>query len=338
LNVDVESLLAPISGENTCGPNLEYDPQMRALEEAARGKPEQQFGDTVIPAVDPDWGAVVELGSELLGRSKDLRIAVHLARAWLRIDGYAGFARGLALLRGLLEKYWEGVHPQLEADDNLDPMMRLNALAPLADPTGLLLDLHRAPLAVGRGPAFGLRVRDVELAVGKATPEAGESAPSEQGALEAIGQLLREVPALAPIISSAQADTDAISATLDSRAGAARGPDLGTVAKCARVIAGAVQRATGSAQDTPESGAAAPGAVAVPTAGGGAIRSREDVMKLLDQVCDWIARNEPSHPAPLVIRRAQRLMKKDFIEIIRDLAPDSMNQVEVIVGTEEARR
>jgi type VI secretion system protein ImpA len=338
LSIDVDSLLAPIGGETACGPNLEYDPQTRALEEAARGKPEQQFGDTLIPAVEPEWAAVADLAAELLGRSKDLRPALHLTRAWLRMEGYGGFARGLALLRGLLDQYWDTLYPQLDPDDGLDPVMRLNALAPLADPTGLLLDLRRAPLAVGKGPAFGLRVRDLELAFGKVTPEAGESAPSEQGALEAIAQLLKEVPQAAGFLTGAQDDIEAIAAVLDERAGAMRGPDLEPIRRCARAIAQAVKRATGSADATPAPGEAAPGAPAAGAAAGGAIRSREDVLRLLDQVCDWIARNEPSHPAPLVIRRAQRLMKKDFIQIIQDLAPDSIHQVEAIVGTEEARR
>lgn len=339
MSVNIDSLLAPIQGENACGPNLEYDPQMRSLEEAARGKPEQQFGDTLIPAVEPEWASVADLAAELLGRSKDLRPALHLARAWLRMEGYLGFGRGLALLRGLLEQYWDTLHPQLDPDDGLDPVMRLNALAPLADPTGLLLDLRRAPLAVGKGPAFGLRVRDLELAFGKVTPEAGESAPSEQGALEAIAQLLKEMPQAAGSLTGAQNDIEAIAAALDQRAGAVRGPDLEPLRKCARAIAQAVKRATGSAVETPEAAPDAAGAAGGSAGGGsGPIRSREDVLRVLDQVCDWIARNEPSHPAPLVIRRAQRLMRKDFMEIIQDLAPESIRQVEVIVGTEEARR
>jgi len=36
----------------------------------------------------------------------------------------------------------------------------------------------------------------------------------------------------------------------------------------------------------------------------------------------------------LLIRRAQRLMDKNFLEIIRDLAPDGLGQVERIAGTE----
>lgn len=47
---------------------------------------------------------------------------------------------------------------------------------------------------------------------------------------------------------------------------------------------------------------------------------------------DSIERNEPSHPAPLLIQRAQRLMTKSFVEIIRDLAPDGMGQVQMLAG------
>lgn len=50
----VEALQAPISEASPCGDDLEYDPAFTALAAAAQGKPEQQFGDTVIPAVEPE--------------------------------------------------------------------------------------------------------------------------------------------------------------------------------------------------------------------------------------------------------------------------------------------
>ena len=49
-----------------------------------------------------------------------------------------------------------------------------------------------------------------------------------------------------------------------------------------------------------------------------------DAHRALERVCEWIERNEPSNPAPLLIRRAQRLMSKSFIDIIRDLAPETL--------------
>ena len=64
----------------------------------------------------------------------------------------------------------------------------------------------------------------------------------------------------------------------------------------------------------------------------GEITSRDDAIQALARVCAWIERHEPSHPAPLLIKRAQRLMTKNFFEIIRDLAPDGLDSVEKIAG------
>ncbi len=52
----------------------------------------------------------------------------------------------------------------------------------------------------------------------------------------------------------------------------------------------------------------------------------------LDRACEWLERHEPTNPAPLLIRRAQRLMGKNFLEIIRDLAPAGIDQIENIAG------
>src|SRR6187551_1871804 len=114
--LDVESLLAPVSPEAPCGENLEYDADYTAMEQAAAGKPEQQFGKTVIPGEEPDWKDVLARAKELLGRSKDLRIAQYLVQSATRMDGLAGLADGLAVLSGLVDRYWDGVHPQLDPE------------------------------------------------------------------------------------------------------------------------------------------------------------------------------------------------------------------------------
>jgi type VI secretion system protein ImpA len=52
----------------------------------------------------------------------------------------------------------------------------------------------------------------------------------------------------------------------------------------------------------------------------------------IGRICDWIERHEPSNPAPLLLRRAQRLMNKSFLDIVRDLAPNGVDQVEMLAG------
>ncbi len=64
----------------------------------------------------------------------------------------------------------------------------------------------------------------------------------------------------------------------------------------------------------------------------GRIVTREDAIKALDRVCEYYERNEPSSPLPLLIRRAQRLASKSFLDIIRDLAPDAVSQAEAWGG------
>jgi type VI secretion system protein ImpA len=65
----------------------------------------------------------------------------------------------------------------------------------------------------------------------------------------------------------------------------------------------------------------------------GALRSRDDVKRILEQVCTFIERTEPSNPAPILIRRAQRLLDRNFMDIIQDLAPDAVAQIEKLAGT-----
>jgi type VI secretion system protein ImpA len=69
----------------------------------------------------------------------------------------------------------------------------------------------------------------------------------------------------------------------------------------------------------------------------GEITSREDVIRILDRVCEYMERTEPSSPAPLLIRRAQRLVSRSFVEIIQDLAPESLNEIRKLAGAEERK-
>ena len=64
------------------------------------------------------------------------------------------------------------------------------------------------------------------------------------------------------------------------------------------------------------------------------IQSRADAVRMLEKICEFIEKTEPANPAPLFIRRGQRLMTKNFVEIMQDLAPDSLNQLKQITGLE----
>jgi type VI secretion system protein ImpA len=85
---------------------------------------------------------------------------------------------------------------------------------------------------------------------------------------------------------------------------------------------------------TEQEGGASAGGAAVPAqALSGQITNRNDVVKAIDKICEYYAANEPSSPIPLLLRRAQRLVPKSFFEILADIAPDGVSQVEILSGS-----
>ena len=146
-------------------------------ERAAQGKPEQQYGDTIIPAEEPDWKEVGSLALTLLDRTRDLRVLAHFAVARLHLAGLAEFAGVLQLIRQLLESRWADIHPQLDTEDDNDPTLRANALLRVAHPGLVLRYLRDMPLA--SSPRVGnYSWRDVAIATGVLESDAKEK-PTE---------------------------------------------------------------------------------------------------------------------------------------------------------------
>lgn len=332
--VDIESLLAPTSDEPPCGLDLEYDGAFLSLEQSARGKPEQQFGETVIAAEEPVWGDVCIAATALLGRSKDLRVAILLARGWVHVQGFAGLLPGLRLIQQLLERYWEGVHPRLDPDEDNDPTMRMNALAPLTDVEAMIHDLRGASLVDSRQHGSVL-VRDAEIALGKLPAREG-SEPVSLGQIQTvIGAVAAEDPDLVSRIGETLAAAKALSVFLADKVGSDRSPDfkplLATLHAVQQVCP--VVLAVGEAESETAGTGTGAGSVAGETRPiSGDIRSRQDALLMIDKVVAYFERNEPTSPAPLLLKRAKRLINMSFVDIIRDMVPESMHQIETIAG------
>ena len=339
---DVDALLLPLDAQAPCGPpEMEYDEVYQSLETAARGKLEQQFGDTVIPAEDPDWAQMRTLALALFTRTLDLRVAVHLLRASLHTHGLRALADGLRLVTGLLERHWDHVWPQLDADDGNDPTERLNALAPLNDLVSVLADVRAARIP---GDRSGVTGRMLELASGKVTAMAGEKPPSAASLLPVLRAADVADPGFTAALSGLAAQVARLDALLNERVGTAS-PDfkplrllVRAIVEVAEGVGGGAALATVPAAPQAVLGSEVPGVpvawatMPMAAAAPGEITSREDAIRQLERVCTWIEHHEPSHPAPLLIKRAQRLMTKNFFEIIRDLAPDGLDSVEKIAG------
>jgi type VI secretion system protein ImpA len=331
--IEAEQFLRPVSDESPAGDDLEYDPAYGELERAARGKEERESAGKKIEAEPPRWREVAESATELLTRTRDLRIAVLLTHAALNVEGIVAFSAGLGLIKGLLEQFWDTVHPQLDKDDNDDPTLRINSLAPLDSRAAVLQSLARAPLVESK-TAGRFSLRDLRLATGEAKPADAEKVP-EPALIEAafMDCPIEGLTATANDVNECVAAVEAILALLVDRVGVERAPTFENLSGELRAMQTALaprleRRGAATAGAASAGSAAAAAAVAVV----GEIRSRDDAVRLLENLVDYFRRNEPSSPVPLLLQRAKRLVAKDFMEILRDLTPDGVSQAEMIGG------
>ena len=341
-SIDLEKLLEPISDAAPSGVNLEYDTEFLALERIAMGRPEQQMGGSIRPAEPPDHAAVVREASALLQRSKDLRIAVLLARALSHLHALQGLNDGLALVQGLLDRYFATVFPELDPSEGNDPTMRITAIAGLAA-SDVLAALRSRPLLVSR--TFGpITLRDIALAAAN-TAAPAEGAKPDQASIDAAFQDtdLAEHQAAAAVVQAAIGHLAAIEDVFQ-REHAGQGPELDSLSELLRqakyALVSQLERRMPPAQSEnveASTGGAGVSSASQPQTGFNAdIRTRADVLRALDKICDYYAEFEPSSPIPLLRRRGKRLVSKSFLDIIRDMAPDGVSQVESIAGKADA--
>lgn len=339
----VEGWLSSLGDDAPCGLNLEYDNEFLAAEDAARPQPEQEFVDPdsgarkLIEGRTADWGEVRRLSESLLQRTRDLRVAVWLTRAFLRTEGFSGLAAGLRLTAGLLDNFWDQVHPQLDPDDNNDPTMRVNALAPLVSFDAVLGDLRAAWLVRSRQVGL-ISVRDVELAQGRLNPREGEQVYAESQLAQILADAEEGGATLAALIAQTLELLDRLSDALQERLGTVASIDF----KPLRDMLLAIQQALPNGQIGTESiasvvespvlaaSAGMPGAAGMP----GTIGSRQDVVATLERIIQYLERAEPTNPAQLLIRRAQRVMDMNFLEAMNELAPEGLQQAERSVGSQ----
>ena len=345
--IDVEGMLEAVSMTSPAGEDLEYDPEFLTLLQAAAGKTERLMGDTLVPAEEPDWLRVRDLGIALLRRSKDLRIGVLLTRALLKTEGLAGLKVGLSLVRGLVSGFWDDLHPRLDPDEGLDPTIRLNILLDLCGRDTLLMPIMATPLV--RSRLFGLLTyRDMEVSEGKA--QASKDAKTLDGA--AIAGVFQEceLEDLRNLTLAAQGALDEARGLIKALAvhvEASVMPSLEPLTELLSALHQDLQtrlhqREPPTSPDvtaggaTPSLGAdVQPSNPSPPPRFYSQISSREDVIRALDLLCDYYTLHEPASPVPLLLKRARRLVTGDFLDILRDLAPDALPQIRKICGLDD---
>ena len=341
--LESDTLLRAISEDAPCGENLEYDPAFSAMEIEAKGIPERQVGGSIEPAQPPNWKNLRKMVVELMERTHDLRLLVELARTQLNLEGLIGLQEALSLLRKSVGEYWDGIHPELDPDDDNDPTNRINILMALCDRDNFLVPVLNLPLVESR-QAGRFSLHDVHLATGKAPVSEGQAAPQLpliQGAFTEVAQ--ESVEATHSALKDCLDDLAQIENFVTQQVGVVNAPSfapLREILKEAYAYVGERMEQLGLGQGV---GVESDDSSGSDEAGGGknqaraniaGINTRQDVIRTLDLICAYYANHEPSSPVPLLVNRARRLVTMDFMEIIQDLAPSGISEVEIFKGTE----
>ena len=331
----VDTWIEPLPGA-ACGENLEYDEEFREMEKAAAGRPATQFDPEDVP---PDWRAVLGHTQSLFERTRDLRVAAYWTRARMRLEGVATLPEGLRLMHELLSRYWDELHPLPEDGD---AYARVNALNEMSSLAGMLGDL-RDSLVLSDRSVGELRGRDVEVALGALEPRSGDTAFSRSSVEQMLRDVAQSNPELRDFPAQALAKVAELQSLMRERVGYASAPDFQPLVTTLTGIRDVMPSAEGAASEGEGGDGAGDADGDAPRRGGGrslsgSIESRNDALRAIDMVCEYLERTEPTNPAQLLLRRARKLVNKNFVELVRELAPESLNEVARVMGLSAEER
>jgi len=342
-----EQLLRPISEEHPCGASLDdADPfalasfdafrlfgQARPLD-APPDKNDKTDKWVPKPADSSEWVNIREKALETLGKSKDLRVLACLGTAVLRTDGVPAFSETLNVASQWLEGHWNQVYPLVDED----AIPRRNALHCFADSMAVVDCLRRTRLVTSRQHGT-FSLRDIDIATHQLASGDVDRGVDENQVNAAFASVpLPELALLHNSTASAVASLRSIDAKMRDAAGTEAAPGFdgltAQLARIAQVLQAQMARHPESAAPASAGGNSTP-APGQTLSSDGVVRSREDAIRALDAVAEFFRRTEPSSPIPLFLSRAKRLVSKDFLEVLADIAPEAVAQARAAGGLKD---
>lgn len=370
---EIDELLAALPGDEPCGASLRYGPEFGAIRLARQADDASlPMGDWERPLKRADWPQVqAQCVALLRARSKDLQLAAWLLEAATVQHQVAGLNAGIALLCGLIERHWEGLHPRLDEDGDCDA--RVAPLAWLNEALPLTLRLEVTLLEVpGRKPPR-LTLDDWERQRRGADEDDGpadplHALPAREDLMRMAGQPghLERLLLLREQLGFAEDAWAYLSALVDERLGQ-DGPSLGRVADALRVLRHTVHQLiaerdlapeapalavvefsdppllddaiadaeAGVATETADTPQAPTAALPAPApAPGLSLASREAAYATLEQVADYLQRVEPHSPTPYLIRRAVHWGRLPLPELMQEVMREEgdLNRLFTVLG------
>ena len=335
---ELEPFLSPIRVGAPTGENLRLSAGDLTFQKIGEHRSE------LDPPFDPsgtgrsaDWSAVVlECETALMERTKDLQIAAWLAEAWARRDGFAGLRDGLQLVRALCEAFWDEIHPGID-DGALEPAVRARPLSWLGSSRELIRSVKACPILRDEGgPALSWEHYELSQIVDQHSLGTDRTRYDELLANGWIGgeewrARLRSAPA--GTLAEQQATVAACEVALEElrklasqRFEAADAPNLIPLANLLGEIREHLKSFVAAEAPPPRAEArpkASPSpAVRAAPSGSGPIASREQALRMLNEVAEFYRIHEPHSPIAALLSRAARWGEMPFEQVLREVVRD----------------
>ncbi len=348
---DTEALLAPIPGAEPAGVSMRYDPLYlgvaQAREEDDASLP---MGEWERPLKKADWKAVAASCSQLLGkRSKDFQAAAWLCESWIHLHQMEGFLAAVDVLTGLVERFWDTAHPQIEDGDD---DARVATFIWMNENLPLTLKLHvpllhvpdRVPSAVSLADWDQALIADNQKSDDKKpNPAGGNPLTREVLTANASGENLLSLITLQARLALAAGKWDALARMLDEKM-RNNPPSVARVGEMLRRIERAVVSLIDGRDPRPQAAPPAadlpvpetiprdeeqavnaatpkthPPAAADTLPRSGAIASREDAYRMLEAVAAYLEKAEPHSPTPYLVKRAVTWGRMSLADLMQEV-------------------
>lgn len=358
---DIESLLQPLPGDLPAGPSLRYDPVYLAIRTAREEEdPALPLREWSRPLKKADWRAVDQHASGALReRSKDFQIAAWLCEAWTQSHKLPGFVAALQVLEGLVQRFWDTAHPQIEEGDDearIAPFMWLNENLPRV----LLLHVPLMHLPERHPSAIYLQDWDRALALDLRKPVAKKGAAPEVNAhasraeivVGAQGSNLDSLLRVRAQVREALQAWQGLVAAVDQHMGMqapsfAKVPDMlqRMERACDTLIDGRGPAAVAEHEPEPDlpqeerMSAPAPEA-APPRPPEGPIRNRDDAYRRLEEVAQYLLKAEPHSPTPYLVMRAVSWGRMSLADLMQEIVRQEgdINRYFSLLGIKRAEK
>ena len=347
-----QEIISDISGDTVCGVNLDNDSSFQNFFFESQGIAERFDGTSTIPAEPPEWRTIKKQAIEYMKKTRDLKLISILAQAALNTEGIVKFEQCLNGLSQLAQDKWQDFYPELDEDDG-DPLERISALGHLSDKSFVLNTLRSIPLVHSK--ILGdVTLQLIDNAVGQSDTDKNHKPEIEISQIIEIFKEanVEETTALFQTVNQCVVHLKDINQTFIQQAGNEYNVDfdapiaelnnLSNVLKkygnLQVAVAPTVEEDIQPSDDPQSEVAASTKNTNEPTFNSANMKltSRQDVERCFTLIQNYYQEFEPSSPVPILISRANKLVNLDFLDIVKDIFPDALNQVKTLGGISDS--